>query len=114
MFERAQASRKEKEMPAAMRFSSCRSLYASKHSSQSTKYNVRRVGGALHLGTRDGPNRSARLVRRLRWRAPVGRAQGILLPRVLVGAPRDHRREMRLVRHAMECGRGVIPMHRLS
>src|SRR2546430_6294556 len=77
------------------------------------KYNVRRARGALHLGTRDGANRSARLVRRLRSRAAVARSQGVVLRRLLVRAAKNHRREMRFVRDAVECGRRGIPLHLL-
>src|SRR5213596_1750524 len=75
------------------------------------KYNVRRARGALHLGTRDGANRSARLVRRLRSRAAVARSQGVVLWRLLVGAAKNHRREVRFVRDAVERGRRGIPLH---
>src|SRR5216117_2130797 len=63
-------------------------------------YNIARARGALHLGTRDGANRSARLVRRVRSRAAVARSQGVVLRRVLVRAAENHRREMRFVRDA--------------
>src|ERR1700687_3675526 len=77
------------------------------------KYNVRRARGALHLGTRDGANRSARLVRRVRSRAAMARSQGVVLRGVLVRAPENHRREMRFVRTAVERGRRGIPLHRV-
>src|SRR5437773_9550406 len=69
------------------------------------KYNVRRARGALHLGTRDGANRSARVVRRLRSRASVARPQGLLLRRVLVGAVTNHGCDVRFMRDAVERGR---------
>src|SRR5260370_5094155 len=72
------------------------------------KYNVRRAGDALHVGTRDGANRSARRVRRLRSRAAVARTEGVVLRRVLVRAPENHRRGMRFVRDAVERARRRI------
>src|SRR5207244_13253016 len=59
------------------------------------KYNVRRARGALHLGTRDGANRSARVVRRLRSRASVQRPQGLLLRHALAAAPANRGSDVR-------------------
>ncbi len=40
-------------------------------------------------------------------------AQGVLLRGVLVIAAADHRGEVRLLRHALECGRGIVSLHPL-
>jgi hypothetical protein len=83
------------------------------HSFATRDYNVRRAFGVTDVGTGDGANRSARTVRHLRGRAAVAGAASLLLPVMLGTAAGDPRREVQVLRDALECLHGRLSLHRL-
>jgi hypothetical protein len=83
------------------------------HSFAMRAYNVRRAFGVTDVGTGDGANRSARAVRHLRGRAALAGAASLLLPVMLGVAAGDPRREVQVLRDALERLHSRISLHRL-